>query len=202
MAAPNPIEHVYVSALVREKDAHITIANLAGKLYELGCEIDIGMINSLIWPNEVQDVILDLPTYAWDYSKRYWHESRLSKDYRFRKYPYHDLLGLRLIGSTPLEPLWRNILSTETQPWLQEHIIDGSAILPGASFLCMAMEAARQLNDERKGPTIERFHLKNVTYTKAIVVPDSPGRVELMISMSPFSHRAIRKGCVSGGISG
>jgi acyl transferase domain-containing protein len=180
----NKVDPKYVSALVRGKNAYTTILILAGKLFEFGLDIDIEAVNNMKGSAKSQKMVLDLPSYAWDYSNRYWHESRLSKEYRFRKYPYHDLLGLRLIGSTPLEPLWRNILSLDSQPWLSEHVIDGFAILPGSSFVTMAMEAARQLSDQQGAPQIKRFHLRKLNYCKAIMIPKSPGKVEVMISLS------------------
>lgn len=180
----NDVDLKYVSALVRDKNAYETVLNLAGKLFEFGLDINIEAVNNMKGGTKSHDMLLDLPSYAWDYSNRYWHESRLSKEYRFRKYPYHDLLGLRLIGSTPLEPLWRNILSIDSQPWLSEHVIDGFAILPGSSFVTMAMEAARQLSDQQGAPKIKQFHLRKVNYFKAIMIPDSPGKVEVMISLS------------------
>lgn len=180
----NNVDYKYTSALVRGKNADTTVLTLAGKLFEFGVEIDLEAVNDMRGGATMRQVLVDLPPYAWDYSNRYWHESRLSKEYRFRKYPYHDLLGLRLVGSTPLEPLWRNILSVDAQPWLSEHVIDGHAILPGSSFLTMAMEAARQLNDERGARKIKRFHLKKVDYSKAIRIPESPKKVEVMISLS------------------
>ncbi|KFY27180.1 hypothetical protein V493_03667 [Pseudogymnoascus sp. VKM F-4281 (FW-2241)] len=180
----NKIDHKYFSALVRGKDAHTTVLTLAGKLFEAGLTVNIEPVNEMRGGPKHHDMILDLPPYAWDFSNKYWHESRLSREYRFRKHPHHDLLGLRLIGSTPLEPVWRNILSIDAQPWLNQHIIDGFAILPGASFLTMAMEAARQLNEERGSPRIKRFRMKNVHYFKAIQIPESPGKIEVMISVS------------------
>ncbi|KAH8164730.1 hypothetical protein CIB48_g3496 [Xylaria polymorpha] len=157
---PNKADYKYLSAIVRGKNAFTTLATACGKLFEFGLNVDIEAVNAVQDGTKVRGMVLDLPPYAWDYSNRFWHESRLSKEYRFRKYPYHDLLGLRLIGSTPLEPIWRNILTIDAQPWLNEHIVDGFAILPGSSFLTMAMEAARQLNEERGAPKIKRFHLK------------------------------------------
>ncbi|KAF9885007.1 polyketide synthase [Aspergillus nanangensis] len=189
-SCPNKFDHKYVSALVRGKSAYTTVVTLMGKLFEFGFDVDIEAVNNIYGSAKARDMLLDLPPYAWDYSNRYWHESRLSKEYRFRKYPYHDLLGLRLIGSTPLEPIWRNILSIDAQPWLSEHVIDGFAILPGSSFLTMAMEAARQLNDQWGAHKIKRFYLKKVRYSKAIMIPESPSKVEVMISLSaPRSGR-------------
>jgi acyl transferase domain-containing protein len=178
-SGPNKLDFKYVSALIRGKDAYTTVLTLAGKLYEFGLDVNIEAVNGMDGGAKVRNMVLDLPPYAWDYSNRYWHESRLSREYRLRKYPYHELLGLRLVGSTPLEPIWRNILSVDAQPWLQEHIIDGFSILPGSSVLPMAMEAARHLNEERGAPKIKRFHLKKMNYLKAIVISDPPETVEL-----------------------
>ncbi|KAK7184383.1 hypothetical protein DPSP01_013833 [Paraphaeosphaeria sporulosa] len=177
------VDHKYYSALVRGKDAYTTLLTLAGKLFESGLPIDINAVNTMSDSKMTHRTIPNLPLYSWDHSNRYWHESRLSKEYRFRKHPYHDLLGLRLVGSTPLEPIWRNILSLSAQPWLSEHVIDGFAILPGSSFLTMAMEAVRQLSDERGAPRIKRFHLRKVKYSKAIMIPEAPEKVEVMISL-------------------
>lgn len=183
---PAKVAHSYFSALVRGKNAHFIVLTLAGQLFDYGVDIDIDAVNSLKGKRR-NKIILDLPPYAWDYSNRFWHESRLSKEHRFRKHPYHDLLGLRLIGSTPLEPIWRNILSVDAQPWLSEHVIDGFASLPGSSFLTMAMEAARRLNEECGLPQISTFHMRNVHYFKAVPIPESPDKVELMISLSSSS---------------
>ncbi|KAK8040974.1 Polyketide synthase [Apiospora phragmitis] len=46
-------------------------------------------------------VVGNLPIYSWDHSNTYWHESRLSKNYRFRPFPRHDLLGLFDVNSSP-----------------------------------------------------------------------------------------------------
>ncbi|KAJ5701376.1 ketoacyl-synt-domain-containing protein [Penicillium malachiteum] len=178
---PNEVDHKYLSTLVRGKSAYKAVLSLIGKLFELGLDVDFEAVN------------------PWDFTNRYWHESRLSKEYRFRKYPYHDLLGLRLIGSTPLEPLWKNILSVDAQPWLSEHVIDGFAILPGSSFLTMAMEAARQLNDQRGAQKLKQFHFRKVNYSKAIMIPESPGKVEVMISLSKCNPSCTTAHETSGG---
>lgn len=192
VSGPSKVDHKYVSALVRERNAYTSVLSLAGKLFEFGVDINLEAVNDISGGAYDRVAMHDLPPYSWDYSNRYWHESRLSKEYRFRKHPYHDLLGLRLVGSTPLEPVWRNLLSVDAQPWLAEHIIDGFAILPGSSFLTMAMEAARQLNDERGAPRIKRFCLKKVKYVKAVKIPESPAKVEIMISLrAPYSRAAM-----------
>ena len=54
----------------------------------------------------------------------------------------------------------------------------------------MAMDAARQLNDQRGAPKIKRLHLKKLSYFKSIMIPESPGKFEIMISLSSASSSA------------
>lgn len=43
--------------------------------------------------------VSDLPNYQWNHSVKYWHESESSHGWRFRKFPYHDLLDSKILGS-------------------------------------------------------------------------------------------------------
>lgn len=179
------LKYSYLPTLLRGQDAQKTILDLVGKLFEQGCSIDFAAIKTIIpTPSSSHEKVLsDLPPYAWDLTK-HWHESRLSRDYRFRAHSYHDLLGLRVIGSTTLEPSWRNILSVDGLPWLHEHIIDNFALFPGSGFLCMAIEAMVQVNQEKATPrVISKFILKDITFSKALIIPDSPEKVEVILSL-------------------
>ncbi|EDN96879.1 hypothetical protein SS1G_01807 [Sclerotinia sclerotiorum 1980 UF-70] len=117
---------------------------------------------------------------------QYWHESRLSLEHRLRDNPYHDLLGVRVVGGTPYNPHWRHLVSIDTLPWLSEHVVDGSAIFPGAGYLCMAIEATRELAREQKRHygTIVRYILRNISFSKPLTIPCSPNRVELQLGLN------------------
>lgn len=180
----DPMRYAYLPTLIRDKNSQVTILELAGKIFERGYSVDLQLANSLNSDalTEPLKVVTDLPSYAWNREK-YWHESRLSREYRFREHPYHDLLGLRLISGNLLEPTWCNVLSIDALPWLNEHIIDNFALLPGSSFLCMAMEAMRQLIHDRKvSGTPKKFVIRNVSFSKALVIPDAPGKIEVQLS--------------------
>lgn len=178
-------KYSYLPTLLRDQDARISLLDTVGKLFEHGCTVNLEIANRLsdkIGPSKGR-VLTNLPPYAWDVTK-HWHESRLSREYRFRAAPYHDLLGLRIIGSTPLEPSWRNILTVDALPWLQEHIIDNFALFPGSAFLCMAIQAVLQRNQERSTPQqISKFILKEITFSKALIIPNSPDKVEVVMSL-------------------
>ena len=184
-ACAEKLDHDYQSCLTRNTNAMQTMLSLAGKLFEVGSPIDLGMVNSLSSPFPKPKVISDLPAYSWDHSKRYWHESYLSRDHKFRKHPYHDLLGVRMLGSTSVEPRWRHKLSLKTLPWLRDHAIDSQVIFPGSGYLTMVVEAVRQLSDERgQHCNLRNVCLTNISFLKALVVPDSPEAVDMQLSLS------------------
>ncbi|KAJ8061328.1 hypothetical protein OCU04_010391 [Sclerotinia nivalis] len=171
------------SILARNQDARYTLLEAAGKLFEEGCPVDLQTANLLFESNQRQKVLIDLPTYSWDHSTKYWRESRLSKAHRFRKHPYHDLLGSRVASSTGLNPVWRHMIGVDNLPWLGEHVIDGSMIFPGSGYISMAIEAMRQLISERHDPlSISSYNFKNIQIPAALVIPYSPTTVEIQLS--------------------
>ena len=60
--------------------------------------------------------------------------------------------------------------------------INDTILYPAAGFIIMAIEAARQLAFSSR--RIRQYHLRDVTYGKAVVVPRS-GRVEVQITLRP-----------------
>lgn len=181
---PESFEFVYLPTLVRHQDAIKNIMEMAGKLFEHGCSINLKALNSMIYSQHSVRVLQDLPTYPWDHSITYWHESRVSQDYRFRGHPCHDLLGYRIPGSTPLEPSWRHVISIASLPWLAEHVIDNLVVFPGAGYICMAIEAIRQIVSESQPlQGYQSFSLKNISFFKALVIPPTPQKIELQLCL-------------------
>lgn len=177
------------SALSRNKNALSTLLELTGKLFEQGCHVDLPAANVLSKPSQTGKVLTNLPPYAWDHSNRHWHESRLSKAHRFRQYPYHDLLGLRVVSSTSVKPVWRHILSVNALPWLREHTIEDVMIFPGSAYMSMAIEAVRQAVHERDDSAIiSKYILKDVSFISALVIPEPPQTVEIQLSLSSTTN--------------
>jgi len=73
----------YVSALIRNKNSTDSFLDAIGQLYSVGVK--------LIYPSESTNVLTDLPTYPWHYERSYWAETRVMKNWRFRKHLPHDL---------------------------------------------------------------------------------------------------------------
>lgn len=130
-AFPRALDYIYLPTLIRGQNSIHNILSLSGNLFELGHKINLRVVNCLSKANDKYYVLPTLPTYPWDYSVTYWHESRLSKDYRFRQHACHDLLGVKVPSSPSLEPTWRYVFSLDSLPWLADHVIDGLVTFPG-----------------------------------------------------------------------
>ena len=177
-------DHLYLPTLVRGRAAVHSVLQTVGKIFELGYPVDLLKANSLGFSEIQPRLIRGLPSYPWDHTNTYWHESRLSRDYRLRENPPHDLLGARIPSSTPLEPSWRHIISADTLPWLAEHMIDGLMVYPGSAYLCMAVEAMRQLTISNHLPrAISKFVLQQISFSKALIIPPAPAEIEMLINL-------------------
>ncbi|KAI0483791.1 polyketide synthase [Xylaria cf. heliscus] len=183
------IEVRYDSVLQRGTGAVSSALALAGRLFEQGIDIDLTAVSTLIPGYSTAAVCTNLPTYRWDHSVKHWHESRLSREYRFRRDPYNDLLGVRAVESTTIEPRWRHMVGLTTLPWLADHTIDGRAIFPGSGYICMTAEAIIQLRRERYPKrALEVIVFRNISFLRALVIPDSPQRVEMQLSFSEMNR--------------
>lgn len=99
----------YGFCLERSRDAVLTIQTLAGLLACKGYPIVTSQVNALEGKSGLQ-LVPDLPSYPWNHNQRFWHESRISSDHRFRQHAYHDLLGVRITGTSDQFPIWRQII--------------------------------------------------------------------------------------------
>jgi acyl transferase domain-containing protein len=119
----------YIPSLGRGKDDTESIYNTIGDLWSNNIAINFNALNP------VGSILTDLPRYSWDHSVKYWEESRLSKEWRERKFLPHDTLGVRLLGSSQLEPTWRKILRLSEVGWLRDHQVGADIVFPvGTSF--------------------------------------------------------------------
>lgn len=144
----------YVSVLTRGKNSHEEVLRALGQLYLLGNPVNFARLV------DGGNLLTDLPTYPWHYEEPIWKESRLAREYRLREFLHHELLGARIVESTPFNPAWRNVLRLEDATWIKDHEIEGDVVVPGVSYLLMVGEAARQITG-RGDFTCRKVHLKN-----------------------------------------
>lgn len=154
----------YIPTLLRhDEDSRSALLTTAGRAYASGISLDLASII------EERNTLTDLPLYPWQHTQSYWAESRLSRDWRLRSVPHHELLGSQVVESTDYEPSWRNVLRLDDVPWLWDHVIQGHITFPGAGYIAMAGEAVRQLHPDSK---IDGYSLQNVTFQTPLILKD------------------------------
>ncbi|KAI1349028.1 polyketide synthase [Xylaria sp. FL0043] len=169
----------YVSCLTRGIDAVEAMQTLACELIKWGYPVSLPSINSPL--GETHALVHDLPSYSWNHTQRYWIESRVSRQVRQKSHRPHELLGSILPGSNDLVPTWRNFLRLSDIPWLADHQVNGSLVLPAAAYISMAIEAARLLQSPSKPAAA--YSLRDVDILNVLEIPRSSVGVETQLSM-------------------
>jgi SAM-dependent methyltransferase len=164
----------YIPTLVRDADSYESLLNTVGNLHCNGVTVDL----TAVIPRG--NVLTDLPSYRWHY-ETIWKESRVSKDWRFRKFPRHDLLGAPVLENNQLEPVWRNVLRLEDVPWICDHQVGSNIVFPAAAYIAAAGEASRQITGT------DSYTVRNVSIMAAMVLHEG-GPTDIMTSLKP--HRS------------
>nr|ALQ32881.1 putative polyketide synthase [Fusarium miscanthi] len=188
LSGPKPTQIQYLSSLVRNTPADESILQVAAALFAAGYPVDIRTAQSVAnrgVEEKQASPVVELPPYKWNHERRYWSESRLSLDYRFRRFPRTDILGAPFHDWNPIEPRWRNFIRVSEQPWVKSHVVQGAVVYPAGGFCCMALEAAFQINDIQKREPIAGYKIRDVSISRALVVPQTDEGVEVVFSMRP-----------------
>ena len=174
----------YDSALKVDTSASRTLVDLAGRLRCHGLKVDLAKVNNCSSDAGAQ-MLTDLPPYPFNHSRTYWHESRLSSNFRFRKHPLHELLGTPTADWNPLVAKWRNIIKAADNPWIKDHRFNGSELYPAAGMIVMAIEAARQMSTLTETRPIRGYRFKDVSFMNALMLSMNAEGVETHFYLRP-----------------
>ncbi|OPC77137.1 beta-ketoacyl synthase [Embleya scabrispora] len=169
-ARPPHTDTAVLSTLSRDTDGPSALADTHATLIAAGADVDW----SRYFPTPGR--VTHLPAYPWQ-RERHWSGTgedwiSSSGDAVLR----HPLLGERLPSP---QPLWLNTLEPARLPWLEDHKVAGSVLLPATGFVEMAAAAHQALEP---GP-VELHHLRIDT---ALVIPwDDPARVRTQVGVDP-----------------
>ncbi|MBP2472364.1 polyketide synthase 12 [Crossiella equi] len=146
-------------------------------LHAAGCPVDL----SRAWPEGTP--LVPLPTYAFAH-ERYWLEGRRTSGDPASvglTATGHPLLG----AATHLPSAGRTVLSGSlspaTLPWLADHEVHGSVLLPGAAFVELAVRA---------GDEVDRPVLAELTVHAPLVLPGG-GAVAVQVAVDGEGHAQI-----------
>ncbi|MCZ9351181.1 SDR family NAD(P)-dependent oxidoreductase [Streptomyces mutabilis] len=115
---------------------------------------------------------VELPAYPWQ-RERHWNAepswwSGITSD----GVVLHPLLGQRALTA---EPAWHGVLSTVRAPWLSEHRVGPTVVLPATGYLEAALAAGRHVLD---GTELE---ITDLAVTSACVLPGVDSTDDLLL---------------------
>ncbi|OAT67354.1 polyketide synthase [Mycobacteroides immunogenum] len=105
---------------------------------------------------------MDLPKYPWS-QEEVWEEDPLTLRARYGDADRFALLGDR---ADALTPQWEVTLAPANLPWLPDHTVLGSVVLPGTAYLDAALSAVRQRSGRAQAG------LDSVVFAVPLVVAD------------------------------
>ena len=187
LALEKRLSTIEYSCLVSRDNSALELSlQTAGNLFCKGYPVDLMAVNGSSQSSDGKvfsqpRMLVDLPPYRFNHTQTYWPESRLSKNFRFRKFPRHDLLGAPVPDWNAQDPQWRHIIRVSENPWLKDHKVTGRIVYPGVGYVVMAIEAAAQL--ARMDIKATGFRLRDISIKSALQVPETESGVETMFSM-------------------
>lgn len=127
-------------------------------------------------------LLLDLPKYPFDRSRRFMTLSRASGLHHSIKAPPHPLLGKRCHDrETSRRIQWRNILHPKEVPWLRGHQIEGQVVFPATGYISMAVEA---LNILTGTSSIDLVSIEGLRIERAMTFNDDESIVEILFDVN------------------
>jgi len=178
------IEGAVIASLRREEDEGKVLARSLGMLYTLGHPIEW----SRIYPQRGRSV--QLPSYPWQ-RERCWMDTPAGEVGGQSRSQYvssdgaekHSLLGRHFKSAQTETHFWESALDRSALSYLDDHRVEGLAVLPAALYVEMALAAATEAFPSRS------FVLKDVEFQKALFIPDGGTRT-LQVILSPGADAA------------
>ncbi|MEV5885257.1 SDR family NAD(P)-dependent oxidoreductase [Streptomyces sp. NPDC052020] len=150
----------------RRADGPAALRGTVAHLLAAGAAVD----TEAHFPRPVPPV--ELPAYPWQ-RERYWVAeptwwSGIASD----GVPLHPLLGQRAVTAGPA---WHGVLNTVRSPWLSEHRVGRTTVLPATGYLEAALAAGRQLLDTTA------LEVTDLALTSACVLPGDDSTDDLLL---------------------
>ncbi|MFJ8234050.1 SDR family NAD(P)-dependent oxidoreductase, partial [Streptomyces sp. NPDC094448] len=140
---PDDTDAVLVPLLRKSVDEETAALTAVARMFVDGADVD--------WTSVLRGTgarLIDLPTYAFQ-RQRYWPTPGAAPAGTVRAAGFdaagHPLLDASVELSDAEGMLFTSRLSARSHPWLADHVVHGSALLPGTAFLELAVRAADEV---------------------------------------------------------
>ncbi|MFF7638686.1 polyketide synthase dehydratase domain-containing protein, partial [Kitasatospora sp. NPDC008050] len=146
----------------------------------------------ITWTNHHPTTPTPLPTYPFQH-QHYWLQPQQDAGDLTRAglaSPDHPLLGASITLADSDGWLFTSRISLPTHPWLADHAVNGTALLPGTAFLELAFHAGKTLDSERVEEIVLELPLLlpaqgGVQIQLAVAAPDALGRRQFTVHSRP-----------------
>jgi acyl transferase domain-containing protein/acyl-CoA synthetase (AMP-forming)/AMP-acid ligase II/acyl carrier protein len=170
-----------VASLRRDEPERATLLSGLGTLYTLGFNPNWARL----YPADAH-ICTKLPTYAWQ-REYYWYDqldigAASSPSRSSRRQGSHPLLGERFaLAGSPGAYLWEGELSVAALPYMEEHIVQGVAMLPGSAYVEMAHAAGKEVYGA--------CGVRDLVFKQAFFLPkDSTRQVQLTLTPAGLDY--------------
>ncbi|KZL83622.1 beta-ketoacyl synthase domain-containing protein [Colletotrichum incanum] len=179
---------IYIPLIRRDMDSAVTTLQAIGEVWARGHPVDMLKVCSKGADAQGYKTLVNLPSYPWNHSKMFWHESHTCTEHRFRNFGRQDLIGSPSPDSTTFEPRWRGFFRISENPWIQDHRVQKTIVYPAAGMITMALEAASQLS---YGMTnVLGFQLTCLRIERAMIIPTSAYGLEYSLNLKQLPAKA------------
>jgi len=168
-----------IGSLRREEPESSTLLLALGKLYVNGLNVDW----KRIYP---AGNLVSIPAYPWQ-RERFWIESSTAKS-SFTLAFGHPLIGEGLRVATG-DYLWTVSLASDLHPWLKDHGVDGSVLLPASAYVEIAHAVGVRIftpDGASQGVSVEHLKLDQT------ITLNSDGVMHIQLVASPQPDTSFR----------
>ncbi|WP_255305791.1 type I polyketide synthase [Streptomyces sp. Wb2n-11] len=115
---------------------------------------------------------VELPAYPWQRERHWLAEPNWWSGIVSDGMALHPLLGQRAVTA---EPAWHGVLSTVRTPWLSDHRVGPTTVLPATGYLETALAAGQQLLNTTE------LEITDLAVTSACVLPGQDSTDDLLL---------------------
>ncbi|WP_338320464.1 SDR family NAD(P)-dependent oxidoreductase, partial [Streptomyces lonarensis] len=181
MAQDSLTEHghadaTFIPVLHRERDEQRTFLTALGTAHTHGVPVD--------WTRLFGDAPAPapgLPTYPFQ-RQRYWLDTSRPAADNARKSTTHPLLTAAITLPAGEGAVFTGQVSFRDQPWLSDHIVHGTAVLPGVAFVDLLLHAAGYVGCQQ---------IEELTHHAFLAVPEQGAR-QLRVTVGAADESARR----------